>query len=517
MVAFIAFGLTSYRDYGVSWDENAQMNIGKVNYKYITKRNSALLTFVNRYYGPFFEVPIYRLTAALPNPEQVYARHLGIFFVFAMGVITLYLLAYRLFHNSWWSLLTVILLVLSPRILADSFYNSKDIPFMAFFSLAILSIVIFLDAVWSDRRWYLQIGAAAFSALTCASAIDIRIPGVVLIPIASVFLVLIGFCHPKRWKNTILIFGVYLLLTLSLVILFWPALWHDPLIELINGFMHMSRYPWDYSMLYRGQYIQASNPVWHYLPTWISITTPLLQLAGFILGIICLCITALKGFGGIFSSPIRSLLEKLSPDHLVWAIIVGWLVFPLAAVMVFRSVVYDGWRQMYFIYPSILLIAVFGLKTVCERLSGHFNHSVWLKIFSGIVLTAGLMEPLIFILQYHPYENVYFNVFAGDPSTLRQNFEQDYWGLSYKQGIDFILTHDSSKKIHLAIDDYPGNEYIRYMLTPDQASRFVIGSLKNSDYFITTFRNHPDDYGIGNEFFSVNIRGAKILAVYKLR
>jgi hypothetical protein len=513
-VIFLVIGLAVYRDYGVSWDEYQQMKIGELNAKYALKGDPELLSFKDRYYGPVFEAPLWILTRTLPNPEMIFTRHLVIFFVFAFGMLALYILAYRLFRNSWWSLLSVTLLVLSPRIFADSFYNSKDIPFLAFFTIAVLSLTFLLDVTWSDQPRSAKIRAASLSAFACAIAVDVRLPGIVLIPLTSILMILIALCNPKRWKDVGIVLATYLLLVTGLIILFWPILWRNPLQELINGFGTMSHFSWPSYVLYRGTFILAKNLPRDYIPTWIFISTPLLQLGGFALGVLGLVMALGKYVKAGFSKIFRSYIDGLTPDSLVWLGIVGWLVLPLATVIILHSVVYDGWRQMFFVYPSILLIAVYGMKMVYERLS---RYPVAFKILAGTILGIGLLEPLIFAIQYHPHENLYFNIFAGDPSTLSQKFEQDYWGLSYKQGIDYILAHDSSKKIDLFVADFPGEEYINYMLPQEQASRLFIRSLKNSDYFITVFRYHPEEYTIGEEYYSVSVRGVKIMAVYKLK
>jgi hypothetical protein len=56
---FLVVGLAIYRDYGVPWDEYAQMKVGEVNTRYVLNGNPNLLSFKNRYYGPVFEVLIW--------------------------------------------------------------------------------------------------------------------------------------------------------------------------------------------------------------------------------------------------------------------------------------------------------------------------------------------------------------------------------------------------------------------------------------------------------------------------
>jgi hypothetical protein len=516
-IAFIIIGMAIYRDYGITWDEETVINIGETNYKYITRSDPALLTFQDRYYGPLFEVPVWRLTVNLPTPDMVYFRHLSVFFLFSMGIIVFYLLAQRLFKNTWWSLLTVILLVLSPRIFADSFYNSKDIPFMVLFILGIWALSIFLNVVRSDQKWLASIGAVMFSAITSAMVVAIRIPGVLLVFLTVGLLVFNVLCNPKRLRKVGILLAIYLSFAAGFIVLLWPILWHDPLNEFINGFVKMSHYPWNSTMLYMGEYLLATASPWHYIPVWIAITTPLLQMGGFVLGVISLVIVSIQTILGLFKKSSRDFFDLITANNLTWLAVIAWWFLPLAVIITFHSVLYDGWRQMYFIYPAILLMSVSGMKTVYEKLSSQLNQPTWLKVLACLVLAAGLLEPFTFMLQYHPYENVYFNGFAGDPALLRQNFEMDYWGLSNKQGIDYILSHDSSQKIKLAVADKPAFLYIKYMLPPDQASRLVIVKPEASDYFISTFRWHREDFSYGEEYYAANIKGSKIMVVYKMK
>jgi hypothetical protein len=196
--------------------------------------------------------------------------------------------------------------------------------------------------------------------------------------------------------------------------------------------------------------------------------------------------------------------------------VVGWLSIPITAIYVFHSVLYDGWRQMFFIYPAIVLISLRGLQAFYKWVM-HFNkYSNSLRIAACILLLVGLAEPIWFMVRYHPYENVYFNVFSGDPSTLRQRFDLDYWGLSYKQAIDFILANDPSQNIKIAVADMPGIIYIDEGLTAEQQSRLnPVSDIGDAKYFVSDFRFHPENYPYANEYYSINVRGTKIMVVYK--
>lgn len=56
--------------------------------------------------------------------------------------------------------------------------------------------------------------------------------------------------------------------------------------------------------------------------------------------------------------------------------------------------------------------------------------------------------------QLHPYEAVYFNrLVAGGAANAALRFETDYWGLSIREGVDWLLTKyavDSSEPLRVA-------------------------------------------------------------------
>ena len=154
-IIFFFIGVVSFRDYGLSWDEPIQREIGKMNARYAFKQEPWLLTYKDKYYGPIFEVflvgleDVFHLTA---NSNSVYfMRHLVNFLLFYLGVIFFYRLTQDRFKNWKISLLGCLFLILSPRIFAHSFYNSKDIPFLAMFIISIYTLIKYLDKFTSKN------------------------------------------------------------------------------------------------------------------------------------------------------------------------------------------------------------------------------------------------------------------------------------------------------------------------------------------------------------------------------
>jgi hypothetical protein len=511
-LGFLGLGLLVFKDYGIPWDEEVQVQVGLYNHLYIFQGDQTLLTYENRYYGAIFELLLFWGQVKLAIP-----RHLGVFLIFFAGVIVFYALARRLFQKPWWSLLATVAFIASPRIFADSFYNSKDIPFLFTAVLAVFSLILLGDTLVKRGCKASAILAACLHTLASAVFISTRVPGLMIIPLSLlVFFILMIKTPDLRGRLAVIAVG-YLVITTGLTILLWPILWHNPWGEFINAFNQMSRYPWNRTMLYMGNFIYASSLPWHYLPVWIGITTPLMVLAGFMLGL----------FNGIFNlSKLTFTGKKANPPSssvglspwVVWMIIAAWLVVPVSSIYAFHSIIYDGWRQMYFIYPTILLVAVKGIKFAFERILQIAGSRQWLRSCMVLLMLVGLAEPTWFMIRYHPFQNVYFNILAGERSSLRQRFELDYWGLSYKQAIDAILTHDPRDEIKISVANPPGFFYVNDGLPAALKRRIIkVRDPKEADYFVSNFRWHPDDYELGEVFYTINICSTKIMEVYKIQ
>jgi hypothetical protein len=46
------------------------------------------------------------------------------------------------------------------------------------------------------------------------------------------------------------------------------------------------------------------------------------------------------------------------------------------------------------------------------------------------------------MVRLHPYQLVYFNSLVGGPSGAQNRFEMDYWGFSYKEAMQWLLSNN---------------------------------------------------------------------------
>ena len=178
LLAVLGVALT--RDYGMSWDEPAERLNAYVSAKYVALRLApalaqrqprlaeipALAHYPDADHGVLFMLPLVALEALWPgaNPaEWAYRRHLLEFWLFGAGAWAVYQLG-RARLASWrWGLAGAAILLLSPRLFAEAFYNYKDVVFLSLFALAMLTLARLLRRPTAGR--------ALLHALACAAAI----------------------------------------------------------------------------------------------------------------------------------------------------------------------------------------------------------------------------------------------------------------------------------------------------------------------------------------------------------
>ena len=502
-VLFIV-GISVFMDYGLSYDEARNWGFGNSVYSHVLTGTNVLEKYESheKTHGPTFEFTLAALEKGLGinNGKDLYfMRHLATFLMSYIGIVFFYLLCTHLFKDWKLGLLGCLFLTLTPRIFAHSFYNSVDLPLMTLFIISFYTLIRYLNRK-SLRR-------AAVHALACAILIDIRVIGAI-VPLFTLLFIgweSIGF---KKNKKEIIKIGKSLLIYLSLLIFFtillWPLLWGNPLGNALAAVGEISNDPMQGNVLYIGQYIKATEVPWHYTPVWIAITTPVLYLALFAAGI-------------FFSA--KSLLKKSKKRMLErreTLLILLWFFLPITAAGAMGSTLFDGWRHLYFIYPAFLIISLAGLAGLFRIIKTKFKgkRKKVLTIALILIIAVGLFDTAFFMAKNHPYENVYFNVFAGkDMEEIKNNFDLDYGGNSYRQAIEYILENNPNRIIIVRFATWPGQLNLR-PLPKEDLERIKFTNSDNWEFFLSNYRWHKEEYPFP-EYYSIMVNGTKIMGVYK--
>jgi hypothetical protein len=199
-------------------------------------------------------------------------------------------------------------------------------------------------------------------------------------------------------------------------------------------------------------------------------------------------------------------------------IFVTLAIVPILAIVTLKSVVYDGWRQIYFVYPWLIVIAGVGIEAILSMFSGKTN---FIKI-TYIAIILYMVNISLWMYKVHPYQMVYFNEFISKARAAQ--FELDYWGQSTKEAINYVYQNDDKYQIKLYSI---GNTTIEQTLTfmgPQMANVFVLTEDPyDADYLIynhriTAFWNMPIlEYAQKSRdvFYQVITDGQVIFTVYR--
>jgi hypothetical protein len=279
-------------------------------------------------------------------------------------------------------------------------------------------------------------------------------------------------------------------------------LWYDLIDNFIYTFKNLSQYPWGGSNLFKGEIIDATKIGWDYIPTWFCINTPIIFL--------------ILGFSGILLFTIRLLknlknfdLKSIGKNNLLFLFS---FVAPILSIIVLKSVLYDTWRHLFYIYPSFVLLGIYFLN-YC--INSKFKKTAY------TVTTLSIISVSVYIITYFPFHHVYFNQFIllNGEDYIRKNYEMDYWGVSYNKALEALLEIDSSEVVKISSDN-PVIIANADMLTDEQHKRILfVDSIHKSDYFIVTYRWHPKDYdtlGV-KEVKSFYVLKSKINSIYKVK
>ena len=114
------------------------------------------------------------------------------------------------------------------------------------------------------------------------------------------------------------------------------------------------------------------------------------------------------------------------------------------------------------------------------------------------------------MIKNHPHQYVYFNFLAG--KNFNKKFEVDYWGLSYKKNIEYLLDYQKVGKINLFnLSDIQLYYPLLGFDNNDRNRINVVNSPEEADYFMTNYY-----YINPNRVNSFSTRKLKILNEIKV-
>jgi hypothetical protein len=531
-ILFLVIGLIVYDDYGFNIDEKFHRSNGFYWLNYIAEyfnleqlahiSKDKLLSIrgftlspIEHYnkYGIIFDVPaaIIEILFELELPVDYYQmRHLLVFFYFYIGLIFFYKILLNRFKKDEIALAGVVLLLLTPRILGDSFQNVKDIVFLTF--VIISSFYYFKTIDNLNKRNIILF--SLFSAI----CVSVRMFGV-FFPISFVVFCLLSL-KKNNYQRKINYIILYLITCTLFLILIWPLLWENTLENLLSYFEVLGDY-FNSKVLFLDNYYSSKALPYSYLPIWILISTPILHLILFVLGFSIMLARFFKRYVNIKNNSIyddfwRSKNEK--KDFFIFFNFIGIFL----GIIFFDIKQYNSWRMAYFLYFFIIYFGIYYINVILIKFR---NINLFCNFIMKFVFFSLVLLTIIRIIIYHPYQSLYFNILT--PNNIKNSVEVDYTGLSSIHFLNDILVENSNKNIiKIGVASwYPLWRMIELLNSRDNSRIKIVGNKENSssDYIYSNRisdvdKNHHKKYDIPANFTKYKelvIDGAIIYEVYK--
>ena len=487
---FAIAGVAVVDDYGVTVDESTQRRIAIANANYIATGGAADTDYAHglyhrdyRYYGVAFEMPLLLAERALRlrDARPIYlTRHLLTHLLFIAGGFACGMLAYRMFGSRWIAMFAMLIFLLHPRLYAHSFFNTKDIPFAV---MVVIALYLTHRAFRKDT-----IGAFLLCGVGVGLAINLRPFGLMLLPM------ILAMRAPDLWqasgwpdrKRVLTTGGIFVAAALATLYITHPHYWGNPL-RLIEGVRFLSQHPTLAENLFMGEVYSSYDVPWNYIPGWFAITAPPITLLLGALGAAAVCWQAI-------TRPLAALRDRETRFR---ALLLGCIVLPVAVVIALQANIYDGWRQMYFLWTPFCLLAAIGLHTITNISMGGGIWKIGARLQGWVrgggrlymaqrtlaygVAGVGLITTLTAMVALHPHQQVYFNplVDTKTPGALAERYDMDYWQVAQRQSLEYLLVRypDAYPRVWMLNSN-------RLILSQNDRERISIMSPPVADFYL---------------------------------
>ncbi|OGK12097.1 hypothetical protein A3C98_04055 [Candidatus Roizmanbacteria bacterium RIFCSPHIGHO2_02_FULL_37_15] len=529
-IVLLIFIFSSYKDYGIAWDEKVYIETGRhylikiFDLFGISHNLKETKPFLHggvhiKTHGVFFDIVVI-LTSLFFKNFNLELYHLIKALYSSFIFLFLYLIVAKLL-NQRLALMSLIFLLLFPRFTSDIFFNSIDIPTTLFFTIALYYFFYFID---SKQNFLKQI----FFGLLMALIINQRAIFWYFMILNLLFLfVLRPEKNKKNLKQLLTQSFVILASTIFFMHLTHPYLFAHPVVGIYDIIREASKgFPFGAAVLFEGKWYQAGyNPLpWYYLPKSILITSPLITLILFFLGSLKI---------------VKNLLRPQQSSNKQYELLYLLSIFSVPFLLVFflRPILYDSWRQFLFLTIPMIIIAMSGLDFIIKNSNFKAQMSnqiqspnvkkeykkslgfwilklIWnLKFVICILIIINLFLVAKQMILLHPYEYLYYNSLVGSLRGASGKYETDYWGLGYKEAVLWFNQNlnDPKKQYKIFVEGDPLSSY--YYFKPNMR---LTADLPSADYLFTFTRwnfhiRHP-----GKTIYTVEKEGVPLIFIKKV-
>jgi hypothetical protein len=453
--AFLAFGVVTLRDYGITWDEAESWNAAAANLDML-RGTGAPWAATHVLPGYYFAIDTMRAlfveaTAALfplaGSDDEILAHHAFNLLLASASVALLAALVFQISGRLRMAATAAGALALMPPFVGHAQNNPKDLPALFAFLLASCCVVGLARATngqSSARAWrWVTAGALALGL-----ALTTRVLCATLIPIWAGFLLWRRreALTQKPWYWVALAVGAG-----AAAFALWPWLWDSPIAKIASVFDRISVHELvDFQIVYLGELRSWSEMPWHYRPVHLLVALPLVYLA---LG--SLSLAAALQWRGRRDSRLDAL-----------ALAAVWLGV-LAIVDLLAPYRYDGLRHFLPALPAVAIGVAAGGEWLHDALAARVTGiaSPFLRAATSnapVGLCAAIAAGQI--ASTHPHQSAYMNAVANAIAGRHSEewIELSYWGEAYRDGGRWIEANtERDAMVYLPIGEKIADYYTR--------------------------------------------------------
>jgi hypothetical protein len=268
----------------------------------------------------------------------------------------------------------------------------------------------------------------------------------------------------------------------------WPYLWETPLLSFVESLAFHSEFR-IHDVLYRGVTFPSNDLPWHFLPTLFT-----LQITPFVIPILLV---------GIYSA-VRA-VRRNEVDFAILLMISIWFLVPFAGTFLPGTVQFNNFRHMLFVIPPLFVFFGFGLKLIMDAV-----RSRWVRL---VMVTVLLVPGIMGIINLHPYEYAYFNVYAGGIEGAYEDYDTEYWCTSFRKAMKYVNDNaDPGATIFVSVPLYNAIPFAG----PEQYLTKLADEYQDASYVI--FCPHYAQSSIwaqGTKVFEVKLGSAIFAEVYE--
>lgn len=514
MIVLVTVSLRAAYQVGIVWDEEADALYGDHVLAWFTSgfTDEAALTNGDLHlYGALFELPAQWLVANANFPWGPFeTRHMLSALIAALGVLAAGKAAARIAGRRA-GFLSGLLLALTPCWTGHGLFNAKDIPFAtatAFVAYACVRIALRPTPLrWSD---------ALIAGASAGCALGIRAGGMFVLwyPVltsAARFALDAKQLYANGGRRALARAALHVLSRLAaafvlawvLMIGTWPWALISPIAHPLEAAEVAKRFVWNGSTLFEGAPTPAAHVPPHYLFRWFSITLP--ELYAFAV------ISALIAGAAMIMARKRARLDL--PHALAIAFLVAAATAPLLGFLIVRPVIYDAQRHFLFILPPLAASAGLALDWAWREVSLPYGLRA-----AGACSLAVLCGMVVFDMgRLHPFEYLYFNRLAGGLPAAVGRYETDYWGASYREGIEWVAKHVRRRSGRLRVAACDATPRTRYYVkrSPEISEQVeIVDRLEDADVSLAYTRGDCAERYAGQPLHQVEREGVALLHVF---